>query len=81
MQRRVIIINADDFGCKESIDRGIARLMRQGCINSASVIVNAEHIEQAAKMVRQMRDELDWFDRGVSIGLHFNITEGKPLTS
>lgn len=52
----VIIINADDYGCDRSIDRGIARLMRNRCINSTSVIVNGGDIDQAARTLRQMRE-------------------------
>lgn len=80
IQMRAIIINADDYGCKDSIDRGIVRLMRKGRINSTSVIVNGENIEHAARIVREMREEVAGFERGVSVGLHFNLTEGKPLT-
>lgn len=42
---RTIIINADDYGCNAHIDRGIADLMRKGCINSTSVIINGEDIQ------------------------------------
>lgn len=48
----MVVINADDLGCDAEIDRGLLHLIRNGCINSTSALVNGTHIEQAAQSIR-----------------------------
>ena len=67
-----LIVNADDLGYSPHRDRGIFQAFQQGIVTSASLIVNGASCEQAAKQA---------IDMGLEIGLHLNLTEGKPLTN
>jgi chitin disaccharide deacetylase len=75
-----IILNADDFGCSSDIDRGIAELIRSGNINSTSVLINGGNINEGVGIIKKIMKEMPCLEIGLSVGLHFNITEGKPLT-
>ena len=66
---RALIINADDFGYDPAVTRGIAESMRQGIVNSTTLMVNTPHSEDAAKQAQ-----------GLSIGLHFNLARHPPLS-
>jgi predicted glycoside hydrolase/deacetylase ChbG (UPF0249 family) len=69
-----VIITADDFGLNPSVNEAIVRSLRDGLVTHTSLLVNLEGFEDACAAVR--RNALQ--DR---IGLHFNLTEGKPLTA
>lgn len=66
-----LVVNADDAGADPFVDDCILRAGRDGILTSASVLVNAPH---AAAFVHEARAI------GLGLGLHFNITEGKPLS-
>lgn len=68
-----LIINADDFGISRGVNIGIIEAAAAGVVTSASVIVN-------------LPDFADALDRALSIphlslGLHLNLTVGRPLTA
>jgi predicted glycoside hydrolase/deacetylase ChbG (UPF0249 family) len=65
-----IIVNADDFGMNEDVNRGIKRGIQSGIITSVSVMVNMPQFDDAVRFLKRHRK--------VEVGLHFNITEGKP---
>jgi len=67
------IINADDFGMSESVNRAIADAFQKGWISNTTIMVNMPYAEQAAGLAR----ENGFFDR---VGLHFNVSEGPPVT-
>ena len=77
MSRKRLIINADDLGLAESVNRGILETMESGVVTSASLIVNMGAHDDAIQRLRDART------RGleVSVGLHFNIIAGTPLTA
>ena len=68
---------ADDYGLSPAIDRGILQLLPQRRLSDVSCLVNGPHWPQAARAlvavpaVRQGQ---------VRTGLHFNLTEGRPLS-
>jgi predicted glycoside hydrolase/deacetylase ChbG (UPF0249 family) len=66
-----LIINADDFGMSREINEGTKRAIEQGIISSVSLMPNMPYFDDAVRFLRKYPH--------VSIGLHFNITEGKPL--
>jgi predicted glycoside hydrolase/deacetylase ChbG (UPF0249 family) len=74
-KERRLIVNADDLGLAESVNRGIVEAMERGIVTSASLMVNMPATEDAIARLRDART------RGVmaSVGLHFNIVGGKPL--
>ncbi len=68
-----IIINADDFGLTESCSKAIAQAFKENLISSTTACANGTYIEQAYALAC----EYGFADR---IGIHLNLTEGKPLT-
>lgn len=68
-----LVINADDLGYSEERDLGIFQCFLHGrSISSASVLANGTTAAAALTHAVQIR---------LPVGLHFNITEGKPLSS
>lgn len=68
-----LIINADDFGMSREVNEGTKRGIEEGIITSVSVMSNMPYFDDAVKFLKKHPQ--------VSVGLHFNITEGKPLTT
>lgn len=65
-----IKVTADDFGyCKER-NAGIIESINSGIVNSISVLINSSCVEPSC---------IHLFTKPVKIGLHLNLTEGKPL--
>jgi predicted glycoside hydrolase/deacetylase ChbG (UPF0249 family) len=69
---KYLIINGDDFGLSESVNLGILSAHKYGSLSSTSIMVNMPHFEQAVTWARQIPT--------LGVGLHFNITEGAPIT-
>jgi len=65
-----VIVNADDLGEAESIDRGIFACHQAGIVKSASLLANGESLlfalEQAAKLP------------GLGLGIHLALVKGHP---
>jgi len=74
MTTRTLALCADDFGQSPGISAGIARLARAGRLNAVSCITNSPHWEAQAERLRGLPDTVD-------IGLHLNLTEGRPLSA
>jgi predicted glycoside hydrolase/deacetylase ChbG (UPF0249 family) len=68
-----LIINADDLGADEGRNAGILEAVEAGAVKSVSLLVNAPATGQALEDIRQGKYE--W----VSIGVHLNLSEGKPV--
>lgn len=68
-----MIVNADDFGYSESITEAILVSMQRGYVHRTTLMVNMPDADRAVARAREM----GLADR---IGLHFNVTLGKPLT-
>lgn len=66
-----LIVNADDFGFTKSVSEGIIDGYTSGCITSTSMIVNFESARYAADLFKN--------NKGIGIGLHFNVTKGRPV--
>jgi predicted glycoside hydrolase/deacetylase ChbG (UPF0249 family) len=67
-----LIINADDLGIAEGVDRGILEAHEAGAVTSASVMVNLPAFGHAVRLARRAP--------ALGTGLHFNILAGRPLT-
>ena len=68
---RRLIVNADDFGASDGVNRGIVRAFEHGVVTSTSLMVRMPAAEVAAELARE-RPEL-------SVGLHVDFTgEGTP---
>lgn len=69
-----VIVNADDFGSTERHTRLILDLLLSGKITTTTMLVNLPYSQVAAEIIQRQHPQLK-----DSLGLHFNLTEGKPL--
>lgn len=63
---RVLIVNADDLGYSDGINRGIAEAFDRGVVTSTSLMVDAPRAAEAVALARARP--------GLSLGLHVNFT-------
>src|SRR5690606_7724277 len=70
--RRVLIVNADDFGLSDGVTAGIVRAWREGVVTSTSAMINMDGAPERVAAARRSCPELP-------IGLHLNITAGRPV--
>lgn len=68
-----LIVNADDFGKSAEINRAITECFEKGYINRTTVMVNMPFAEEAFEIAT----ENGFADK---VGIHLNLTDGKPLT-
>ena len=69
-----IIINADDFGLNEGRTRAILEFMREGVVSNTTLMTNMPFADQAVRMAKTAGVD-------ASVGLHLNLTQGRPLTA
>jgi predicted glycoside hydrolase/deacetylase ChbG (UPF0249 family) len=62
---RHLIINADDLGASEGINRGIIEAHARGVVTSASLMTTGRAAAQAAELVRE--------HPGLAVGLHWDV--------
>jgi predicted glycoside hydrolase/deacetylase ChbG (UPF0249 family) len=67
-----LIVNADDFGLSKGTTDAIIDCHINGIITSATLMSNMPSAEYAASRAKAFPE--------LSIGLHLNLTEGKPLS-
>lgn len=67
------IVNGDDFGASQGINRGIVEAHCYGVLTSTSLMVNMPASEEAAILSRDLPK--------LSVGLHMNLTneDGEPV--
>jgi predicted glycoside hydrolase/deacetylase ChbG (UPF0249 family) len=53
VRQRLVIINADDLGLSDEIDRGIFEAHDRGIVTSASLLVDGPHAADAIRLARQ----------------------------
>lgn len=71
MAKTSIIVNADDFGLSRDISDAIVRGHDGGLITSTTLIATAPAAEYAASLAKLRPD--------LAVGIHLNITTGRPL--
>jgi predicted glycoside hydrolase/deacetylase ChbG (UPF0249 family) len=64
---RRLIVNADDLGLSDGVNRGIARAHREGIVTSASLMIRAPAARAAAALVRTLP--------ALAVGLHLDLGE------
>lgn len=69
--RPLLIVNADDFGLNAAATDGIIECHRAGSVTSTTLMVNADDSARAAELARA--------HPGLGVGLHFNLTWGRPV--
>ncbi|GAA2915687.1 ChbG/HpnK family deacetylase [Enterococcus pseudoavium] len=70
---RKFILNADDLGLSEAINLGIAKSIRDGLVNSTSLMVNLPEASAGVQLVQAI-------DPDFEINLHINFTLGQPVS-
>jgi predicted glycoside hydrolase/deacetylase ChbG (UPF0249 family) len=71
---RHVVINADDFGLSSEVNQAIIRAFAEGLISSTTIMSNMPAFEEACRLVKL-------FGLHGRVGLHLNMTYGKPLSS
>jgi predicted glycoside hydrolase/deacetylase ChbG (UPF0249 family) len=68
---RNLIVNADDLGWTEGVNRGIAEARRNGIVTSASLLANGEAFASGVELARTTP--------GLGVGVHLNLSDGPPV--
>ena len=66
-----LIVNADDFGIAEAVNRGIVEAHDRGIVTSTSIMAGGAAFAHAADLARSRP--------GLDIGVHLTLTELEPL--
>jgi predicted glycoside hydrolase/deacetylase ChbG (UPF0249 family) len=66
-----LIVNADDLGWTEGVNRGIADAFRNGIVTSASMLANGEAFAGGLEVAQQAP--------GLGLGVHLNLSDGAPV--
>lgn len=69
----ILIINADDFGLSEAVNRAILSSFKLGLCSSATLMPNMPGFEEACDLVREHK-------LMNHVGIHLVLSEGNPLT-
>lgn len=67
-----LVMNADDFGLTEGVTKGILEACEKGIVRSTTALINSAYIEEAYELSKKYPQ--------LGIGIHLNLTLGKPLT-
>jgi chitin disaccharide deacetylase len=67
---RSLIVNADDLGWTEGVNRGIAEAHLHGIVTSASLLANGRAFESAVKLALTTP--------ALGVGVHLNLSDGRP---
>ena len=73
MNPRRLIVSADDFGLTAAVDRGIVAGVAAGSVTSVGVMANLVGAEAMAELLAT--------DGALSIGVHLNLTTGRPVVA
>jgi chitin disaccharide deacetylase len=66
-----LIVNADDLGWTEGVNRGIAEAHQNGIVTSASLLANGGAFRAAVELARTLP--------GLGVGVHLNLSDGAPV--
>ena len=67
---RNLIVNADDLGWTEGVNRGIVEASRHGIVTSASLLANGPAFASAVALARTTP--------GLGVGVHLNLSDSEP---
>ncbi len=71
VQHRQLIVTADDFNLSEGVSRGIIEAHQRGIVTETCVMVNLGDLRRASELLREAPQ--------LGVGLHLNLTRGRPL--
>jgi hopanoid biosynthesis associated protein HpnK len=69
---RKIIINADDFGLCDGVNRAVVQAHTQGILTSTTIMANMPAAPQAIELAKQLPT--------LGVGVHLNLFGGKPVS-
>jgi chitin disaccharide deacetylase len=92
--RRAVVFHADDFGMNGAVTAGILRGFTHGVLTSTALLANAPDAEAAIREWRllqaqhaagrlpslEARAQLQEPRQSFELGVHLNLTQGRPLT-
>ena len=64
---RTLVVNADDFGASEGVNRGVVQAHVHGIVTSTSLMVTGHAAEHAARLAGE--------HPGLGVGLHWDLDE------
>ena len=67
-----LIVNADDLGLTQAVNKGILYAHREGIVTSATLMANGPAFDSAVSISRQAPR--------LGIGVHLNLTSGEPVS-
>lgn len=67
-----LIVNADDFGMTEGVNRAILEAHQRGIVTSTSLLANGAAFANAVEIARS--------HPSLGVGVHLNLTEGRPAS-
>ena len=67
-----LVINADDFGLCESINKGILECYSNGPVSDFSFLINSENFEKSLKTLKDLKIK--------NFGIHVNLTFGRSFS-
>ena len=66
-----LIVNADDLGWSEGVNRGIGECHRNGLVTSASLLANGAALSTALELAHKSPQ--------LGVGVHLNLSDGLPV--
>jgi hopanoid biosynthesis associated protein HpnK len=70
---RNLIVNADDLGWTEGVNRGIIEAFHHGIVTSTSLLANGAAFPGAVNAVKAAP--------GLGVGVHLNLSDGPPIAN
>ncbi len=70
-RRRLLVVNADDLGLHEDINRGIREAHERGIVTSTSLVACGRAFDDALRILRDCP--------GLGVGVHLTLIEEEPL--
>jgi hopanoid biosynthesis associated protein HpnK len=68
---RNLIVNADDLGCTDGVNRGILEAFHRGIVTSTSLLANGAAFAGGVKAAKAAP--------GLGVGVHLNLSDGAPV--
>ena len=72
--QKFVVVNSDDFGLSAEVNHATIRAFAEGLISRTSILANLPGFQEACELAH--RHQL--YGR---VGLHLNMTQGRPLTT
>ena len=66
-----LIVNSDDFGRHELINRAVEKALNEGCLRSATIMAGGKAFDNAVEIARK--------NPTLGVGLHFTLACGFPV--